>query len=204
MRITRAEQKEQTRRRLLEVARDVFERDGYEGASIRAIAEAAGVATGTVFLHFADKRELLYSAIFDDLEATLSEVLAGPAGRSLEAWLSRLLEGALAYYERRPSLSRVLLRESLIADPPWAERFARQTAELHAAIAARVEVAIARGEMRVELEASVFAAAWISFYMFGLMAWAQGGHADARGLVARMTAQHLAAYRVPRAKRSVR
>jgi AcrR family transcriptional regulator len=204
MRTTRAEQKEDTRRRLLEVARDIFERDGYDGASIRAIAEAAGVATGTVFLHFEDKRELLHRAIFDDLQATLAEVLDSPPGRSLEGWLSRLLDGALAYYERRPALSRVLLKESLIADPPWAERFARQTAELHAGIVARVELAIARGEMRAELDAPVFALAWVSFYMFGLMAWAQGSHADPRELVGRMTAQHLAPYRAPRAARSVR
>jgi len=44
---------------ILDAARDVFARDGYERASIDSIAERVGIAKGTVYLHFSSKEEIL-------------------------------------------------------------------------------------------------------------------------------------------------
>lgn len=55
----RREQARQTRERLLEAARRLFEERGYEGASIAAIAEEAGVSAESVYAHFGNKRTLL-------------------------------------------------------------------------------------------------------------------------------------------------
>lgn len=55
----RREQAEQTRERVLDAAAELFDERGYEGASIAAIAEGAGVAEETVYAHFRNKRTLL-------------------------------------------------------------------------------------------------------------------------------------------------
>lgn len=55
----RREQAEQTRERVLEAARRLFEGRGYDGASIAAIAEEAGVSAESVYAHFGNKRTLL-------------------------------------------------------------------------------------------------------------------------------------------------
>lgn len=54
-----------TRRRLLEAAESLFVRAGYDGASMSDVAERAGVAVGTLYHHFPDKRALLLALIDD-------------------------------------------------------------------------------------------------------------------------------------------
>lgn len=61
-RLTRDEQRAQTRARLLEAAADVFNRLGYAGASMESVAEAAGYTKGAVYSNFASKAEL-FSAL---------------------------------------------------------------------------------------------------------------------------------------------
>ena len=55
----RAEQSEQTRTRVLDAALTLFRDRGYEGASIAAIAQQAGVSEETVYARFGNKRTLL-------------------------------------------------------------------------------------------------------------------------------------------------
>ena len=55
----RDDQKQATREKVLEAARDLFNDVGYEETTIRAIAERAGVSVGSVFTTFASKAEVL-------------------------------------------------------------------------------------------------------------------------------------------------
>jgi AcrR family transcriptional regulator len=57
VRIT-ADAKLATRGRIMEVARDLFVRAGFETATTREIASAAGIATGTLFNYFATKEAI--------------------------------------------------------------------------------------------------------------------------------------------------
>jgi len=47
-----------TRQRLLAAARELIEDGGYASASVVAIAERAGVASGTLYRHFTSKEDL--------------------------------------------------------------------------------------------------------------------------------------------------
>jgi AcrR family transcriptional regulator len=55
----RADQAEETRRRVLDAARKLFEERGWEGASIAAIANEARVSQETIYARFQNKRTLL-------------------------------------------------------------------------------------------------------------------------------------------------
>ena len=55
----RREQAEETRVKVLEAAGALFEKRGYEGASIAAIAAEAGVSQETIYARFGNKRGLL-------------------------------------------------------------------------------------------------------------------------------------------------
>jgi len=59
----RREQAEQTRSRVLDAATRVFDRQGFSGATINAIAAEAGVSPETVYARFGNKRALLVELV---------------------------------------------------------------------------------------------------------------------------------------------
>ncbi len=69
---TQAERKDETRALLLSAAAAVFAQRGVEGASVDAIAEAAGRTSGALYSHFGSKEGLLIEL----LESWRSEVSA--------------------------------------------------------------------------------------------------------------------------------
>lgn len=190
----RSAQKEATKARILDVAREHFEREGFEGASIRDIAEAAGVAAGTVLLHFADKASLLHAALHDDLEAAIAGSLASTSEGPLLRRLCGVVRPFYAYYEARPRLSKVLLRESLLADSPWKERFAEQALRVNRHVIGLIEQAQASGELDPRVSAELLATAFLSFYYFVLIGWLQHGLAAPLAAFEALMAQHLAPY----------
>jgi TetR/AcrR family transcriptional regulator, cholesterol catabolism regulator len=68
----RRTQKEATRQRVVEAARELFDTHGYQGATIRDIARHAGVSVGSVFTTFASKGEILSEV----MQARLSPLYA--------------------------------------------------------------------------------------------------------------------------------
>ena len=101
---------EETRARILAAALELFRRDGFETATMRGIAVAAGVATGAAYYYFPSKDSIVL-AFYDQaskdmqphLEAALlkskdlKERLAGLLGVKLDYFApSRGLLGALA------------------------------------------------------------------------------------------------------------
>jgi len=70
----REAQKQATRRRVLDAARDLFDEIGYEDATIRAIAQRAGVSVGSVFTTFTSKDDILSQVMLDRLEDLYSEL----------------------------------------------------------------------------------------------------------------------------------
>ena len=190
--LQRQRAKQATRARILEAAKAQLEAVGFEQTNIRGIAKAAGVATGTVLLHFADKRDLLHAAVFEDLEQTWAAAKAARGRRrDLQEQLTTIVTAFFEYYARRPTLSRTLLRESLFAQPPWSQRFAAQVADVHRHVVVLAEEAKARGELDASLDSNLLGASFFSFYYFALLAWLQGGHEAPQRLFDRMLDQHL-------------
>jgi AcrR family transcriptional regulator len=56
---------EQSRRQVLDVALQLFSRQGYRATSVRDIADTAGVSTGNVYHHFPDK-EAIFRSLLDE------------------------------------------------------------------------------------------------------------------------------------------
>lgn len=78
--VTQTERRAQTRRALLDAAAELFATQGIQGASVDAIAEAAGRTSGAVYDHFGGKEGLLFSLLegwVDDVtEAVAAEIAA--------------------------------------------------------------------------------------------------------------------------------
>jgi len=83
----RQSQKEATRQRVVDAARELFDTHGYQGTTIREIARHAGVAVGSVFTTFASKGEILsevMQARIDPLYAELDRVMPHLHGTTVD------------------------------------------------------------------------------------------------------------------------
>ncbi len=91
------------RQLILDAARRVFENEGLEGASLRAIAQEAGYTPAALYFHF-DSREALYAELLSQsLEALKASV--DRAVSKADSPVDRLRQAALAFfrfYERSP------------------------------------------------------------------------------------------------------
>ncbi|WP_123025021.1 TetR/AcrR family transcriptional regulator [Mycolicibacterium stellerae] len=79
-RLTRLEQREETRRRLIEAAGTVFCRMGFEASPIDVIAEEAGFSRGAFYSNFDSKDELFVDLLSRHLDAEI-ETLSRALGR---------------------------------------------------------------------------------------------------------------------------
>jgi AcrR family transcriptional regulator len=68
----RADRGKATHDQLVAVATDLFAQRGFDGTSIEAVLEQAGVSRGSLYHHFASK-EALFEAALDAVEARISE-----------------------------------------------------------------------------------------------------------------------------------
>src|ERR1700687_1913624 len=53
---------EQTRRKIVEAAAPIFNKQGYEGSSLNDLMEATGLKKGGIYRHFSSKEELAAEA----------------------------------------------------------------------------------------------------------------------------------------------
>ena len=60
---------QESRRRILESARQIFFRDGFEAANLDDVALSAGLAKGTIYRHFESKAELYVAVLARNADA---------------------------------------------------------------------------------------------------------------------------------------
>ncbi|MCZ6464329.1 MAG: TetR/AcrR family transcriptional regulator [Proteobacteria bacterium] len=77
---SRAEKKAQSRRKILESARDVFFRDGFMAANLDEVAERAGVAKGTLYRYFESKADLYVAVLADNGRVFLEKMSEAASG----------------------------------------------------------------------------------------------------------------------------
>lgn len=98
-----------TRSRLLRTATELFQAHGYQHTSVDDIAREAGVAKGTVYVHFKNKQELLFHAIAEEKKTLLAEFAPlfeqdyAPAER-----LRRYIELSLVSLPRVPLVAKLM------------------------------------------------------------------------------------------------
>jgi AcrR family transcriptional regulator len=109
----RVERGRATRERLIEAARALFGERGYEGTSIDAVLDSAGVARGALYHHFATK-EALFDAVLDRVVADIAEAVAD-AARAAADPVASLRAGCAAWLRMAldPAVQRIVL-----LDPP--------------------------------------------------------------------------------------
>jgi AcrR family transcriptional regulator len=99
---------------ILSAAAELFAQQGFAGTSVRDIANACGILSGSIYHHFSAKEELveeIFAAYFDELTARWDVVLAEPwdARTKLEA----MLRAAIENVDRHTAAARLFTHEWL-------------------------------------------------------------------------------------------
>ena len=117
--VTDADAGSTTRQELLAAGRALFARRGFDGTSVRAITDLAGVNLGAITYHFGTKRGL-YSAVLEQgLEPLASQIeaVAGSGGKALDRTL-RVVETYFDHLAEHADLPHLLLQEVAAGKPP--------------------------------------------------------------------------------------
>lgn len=107
---------------ILEAAGELIERWGYDKTTVEDIASAAGVAKGTIYLHWKTREALFVALLRRERVALLADVrqqlAADPASASARTLFTHLAIGI----DRRPLLKAVLLRDMAVLGRLAAQR----------------------------------------------------------------------------------
>ncbi len=175
---TRAARKQRTRAAILAAARHRFITAGYAGTTIRDVANAAGVAVGTIHAHFTDKPALLLACFHAGIAEAVD--LAWDTLDESAPLLDQLVHCArvlYAHYTRDLALSREMFTASLFAPldpdtPDLAGPFLQGLVE-------RYELALARGEIeRLPEDRLIVARSFFANYLLILIG-GLAGHFEA-------------------------
>jgi AcrR family transcriptional regulator len=147
----RAERAADRRQAIFDAALDEFIDRGYAATRLDDVARRAGVAKGTIYLHFKDKQALFQELVRAALLPLIARLAAPPpAGESVRALLENFAETFVSEIvaTRRSAIVRLIFAEGPrfpdIADFYYREVVSRGLAAMRALI----ELGIARGEIR--------------------------------------------------------
>lgn len=119
----RAEQSEATRAALIEAARSLFAQRGFKAVSTEEIVQRARVTRGALYHHFRGKEDL-FRAVFEQVEAELTEQIATQAMTTADPW-EAMRAGAQAFLDAclDPAVQQITLLDapSVLGWEQWRE-----------------------------------------------------------------------------------
>jgi len=95
----RREHKQELRRVILDAAREIFVREGYESFSMRKLAKKIEYSPGSVYLHFKNKEELFECLVEESFARLLKTLLGLRNGKKWQDPVEELKKGLLAYID---------------------------------------------------------------------------------------------------------
>jgi AcrR family transcriptional regulator len=169
-----------TRERLIESARGLFADRGLRGVTTHDIARQAGVASGTFYLHFKDKREL-FREITDESVAVLRERLekSVAGARDIPSLVRGHATALIDFAAERRDLVRILFS----ADADAAAVSADVLDALATIIAANRRERQLAGDASPTLDASVLSQALVGMWARVVAWWAEDPSRATRAVV---------------------
>jgi len=121
---------EETGQRILDAALELFREEGFDAATMRGIAEKAGVATGAAYYYYPAK-EAIVMAFYQRASANMQPAIEAAVNRAkgLEARLRELIRVKFEHFTPDRGVLRALLRNGADPNSPISP-FSPQTKEI--------------------------------------------------------------------------
>ena len=154
----------QTRYRLLEIAARQFALQGFDGASLRKIAEEAGVTAAAIYRHYPGGKSDLYASTLGLVSDTVSALVAGLAGnKSPIDQLVSQSDMMWQFFERHPNVAAMVVRENISGGANGPSPYFDQHMQVIGMIRTNLKQAIGSGEIaQLNISAFIF---WVTSYM---------------------------------------
>jgi AcrR family transcriptional regulator len=169
---TRENRQSQRRQRILDAALDLFARQGFHGTSTRQIAQAAGVAEGSIFNHFPSKKDLLVAAMAQIVDDYFGEDLVAPSKAGTLELLRATFTSRLGLGFRHAERIRFLLSELLMNQEMRQSYFEAVILRLTERIERVLEQRIAEGLLRpcnVQVVSGALVGAFLTFLLVAVL-----------------------------------
>ena len=154
----RALAKQRTRERVLAAARQLFSERGYEGATIRDIAQAAGMSTGAVFASFADKSELFEEILTADYEVIYAQMVqASRNAKTVDEALMGLFGVAYGFHVEQLPLLRASIAVSWTRSEAAERRARADIKHIFRLIAEALQRGVDQGQLKADIDGKLLA-----------------------------------------------
>ncbi|WP_375496871.1 TetR/AcrR family transcriptional regulator [uncultured Nostoc sp.] len=101
----------QTRTRILQAAQRLFAAQGFDGTTTRDLAQAAGVAEGTLFRHFANKKAILVEVATSGWVEILTDLLTELSEMGSYKAVAQVMRRRMWNFQKNADLMRVCFME---------------------------------------------------------------------------------------------
>jgi len=137
---------------IIDAAIRVFARTGYFNSRVSDIAREAGIASGTIYLYFKTKDEILVTLFREKMAAWVEHVRGQIAGEpDPVAKLRRLVALHFSVLEANPDLAEVVQVELRQGQKFFRGASAHEVSSYFALIGGVLEEGIARGQIRADV-----------------------------------------------------
>ncbi len=178
----RERSKQERRQRILLAARDHFSKYGYDDATLRGIADSAGLGVGTLFNYVSHKRDLIFLIFNEEIDALTANAIA--TTRPWRGFRENMLAVSDPHYVLfavNPVLSRILLCETVLETPGLhLARYLQVRVRLLDQLKDLVVCAQDRGEVRGDINPGTIARNTFLSFTSALRWWIMQPNPDVR------------------------
>lgn len=165
---------EATALRIVTAATDRFLLDGYDDTTIAQVARDAGVANGTVLLHFGSKSQLATAAFTQQIADAVTNAAESLPDTDALGQLRHIAATLYEWYSSHQSIRSTLLREALFSEGPWSDRYAETVATTVSLFAAIIGDHKANGTLAADLDVGIAAEGTLADYLLVLLQGLRG------------------------------
>ncbi|MCL5273622.1 MAG: TetR/AcrR family transcriptional regulator [Chloroflexi bacterium] len=140
---------ERTRAEIMLAAHTLFLEKGYNGTSIRQIAQRAGIALGGIYNHFGSKEEI-FAAVFTERHPYLEilPLINAAQGSTVESMIQDLAKHITTVLEARPDFLNLMFIEIVEFKGEHLSSLVERVLPMMSHFAERLDEAQRRGEVR--------------------------------------------------------
>jgi TetR/AcrR family transcriptional regulator, fatty acid metabolism regulator protein len=141
---------------IIEAAIRVFARNGYYNSRVSDIAREAGIASGTIYLYFRTKEEILVTLFREKMAAFVAHLRREIAGeRDAVVKIRRLVELHFTVLEQSPALAEVVQVELRQGQKFFRGASAHEVSAYFELIGSVLEEGVAAGRFRADVPVKV-------------------------------------------------